>query len=249
MITAPALAADSGGKYIAAQLIAQTSQPRPGATVLIGITMDPRPGWHGYWSNPGDAGIAPTVEWTAPKGVTFGPLHHPAPTLMMVGNDASFVHKGRHVLLVPMTVSARIRPGTPLPVTARLLWGSCTDRACVPERATLSLRLVAGNGKPRREIRILAAAKAMLPKPARPSTYAIDKSSITLTLPRSLALDHKTTRFFPENGDYYDAASARSRVAGRSILISAARRSIPPRLATGVVSDGRRAYRITFRRR
>ena len=210
--------------------------------------MDPKPGWHGYWKNPGDAGIAPSVTWTAPKGVTFGPIHHPAPTLLRVGEDVSFVHEGKHMLLVPMTVSGKLRTGTDLPVTARLTWGSCTDKACVPERATLSLGFVTGSGRAGPDIRTLAAAKARLPKPVRASSYAMGKSTIALAIPKSLGLIPSRTRFFPEDGDYYDPGSAKVGTVGRFLTITTPRRSAPPRTISGVVSDGRKAYRIRFRR-
>ena len=229
-------------------MIAQTPQPRPGTTILIGIVMDPKPGWHSYWSNPGDAGIAPSAKWTAPAGVTFGPLHHPAPTLARVGEDTSFVHGGRHILLVPMTLSGKMRRGTALPVTAQLVWGSCTDRACVPERATLSLRLVAGSGLPGPDIARLAAAKAKLPKPARPSTYMLGKSTITLRVPSALGLKAARTHFFPDSSDFFDAGTAIARTSDRRILITAPFRSKPPYQISGVISDGQKAYRLVFRR-
>ena len=34
--------------------------------------MRTRPGWHGYWLNPGDAGLPMSVEWTLPAGWSVG---------------------------------------------------------------------------------------------------------------------------------------------------------------------------------
>ncbi|HVI05634.1 MAG TPA: protein-disulfide reductase DsbD domain-containing protein, partial [Sphingomicrobium sp.] len=70
--------------YIKVQLLAQSAAPQPGHDMLIGLSMIPKPGWHGYWSNPGESGLAPVVRWSAPSGVHFGPLRHPAPTVMQV---------------------------------------------------------------------------------------------------------------------------------------------------------------------
>ena len=41
---------------VRATVEAETSIPAPGDTVTIAIIMDPKPGWHDYWLNPGDAG-------------------------------------------------------------------------------------------------------------------------------------------------------------------------------------------------
>ncbi|NBU31209.1 MAG: hypothetical protein EBS41_06915 [Actinobacteria bacterium] len=42
---------------IAASLAAESQSPKAGSTVLLAIDMQPKPGWHGYWRNPGDAGV------------------------------------------------------------------------------------------------------------------------------------------------------------------------------------------------
>ena len=135
-------------RYMTAELIAASATPAPGSSsILVGIRMTPRPGWHGYWSNPGDSGIAPTVRWSAPKGVTFGPLLHPAPTLLTADGMSSFVHGGRHVLLSRLRIARSVAPGTAIPITAALSWAACTATQCVPLHATLSLQLAAGNGE------------------------------------------------------------------------------------------------------
>ncbi|HJP68820.1 MAG TPA: protein-disulfide reductase DsbD domain-containing protein, partial [Sphingomicrobium sp.] len=65
-------------QHIDVRLITESNTPRPGHGIFLGLQMTPQPGWHGYWSNPGEAGLAPAVKWTAPSGVHFGPLQHPA---------------------------------------------------------------------------------------------------------------------------------------------------------------------------
>src|SRR3546814_11040732 len=66
-----------GAPHIAAELTAESAVPQPGKDAAIAFSMTPEPGWHGYWQNPGDAGLGMTVQWTLPKGVALGPLRHP----------------------------------------------------------------------------------------------------------------------------------------------------------------------------
>ncbi len=47
--------------------------------VTLGFQVELEPGWHLYWVNPGDAGLAPNARWTLPEGFTAGPLRHPVP--------------------------------------------------------------------------------------------------------------------------------------------------------------------------
>jgi DsbC/DsbD-like thiol-disulfide interchange protein len=64
----PARAADN---HIAAQLVVAHAAG-PGDSALLAITMTPASGWHGYWLNPGDAGLGMTLAWTLPKGAAAG---------------------------------------------------------------------------------------------------------------------------------------------------------------------------------
>src|SRR4051812_14995950 len=44
-----------------------------GVKGTLALAMHPRPGWHGYWLNPGDAGQPTTVAWQLPQGAAAGP--------------------------------------------------------------------------------------------------------------------------------------------------------------------------------
>ena len=53
--------------------------PAPaGGEVELAIQMIPAPGWHGYWLNPGDAGLPMEVKWQLPPRFAAGPLRHSA---------------------------------------------------------------------------------------------------------------------------------------------------------------------------
>jgi len=241
-------AAANPDSYMPTELIAESEAPKPGSTVLLGFRMSPKPGWHGYWSNPGDAGIVPTVRWTAPSGVTFGPLLHPAPTLISDSGINSFVHKGQHVLLTRMKVPASIEPGTPLPVRAKLDWAACTATQCVPLSATFSLDLVAGDGTQSAKAAIIQSALRQLPKTAPEATYSLTERNVRLHIPSSLRLNSRRVRFFPDENDAFATADSRAFTEKGAVVIEAPAKSASPKSLTGVVADGRSAYRIRFLR-
>ena len=66
-----------------AELILSASAARPGDTVLAGIHLTMQPGWHTYWRYPGDAGIATSLKWTLPPGITAGPIQWPVPDKLL----------------------------------------------------------------------------------------------------------------------------------------------------------------------
>jgi DsbC/DsbD-like thiol-disulfide interchange protein len=244
----PLFAAADPDRYMSADLIAESLQPVPGSSTLVGFRMRPRPGWHSYWSNPGDSGIAPTVRWSAPDGVKFGPLLHPAPTLIRANGISSYVHDGEHVLLSRMTVPRTLAPGTPIPVTAELSWAACTATQCVPLHAKLTLALTAGNGSKSADWPLLQTAVRKLPRQARAGSFVADGESIRLLLPASLELNPRTVRFFPDTGETWDTAAARAERLDGTLSISGPVDGTTSGSISGVVSDGRTAYRLNFLR-
>lgn len=242
-LAAPAAAARP--HFIDVRLVSASSAPKAGHTILLGLEMIPQPGWHGYWSNPGESGLAPIVRWSAPSGVRFGPLEHPAPTLMNLMGMTSYVHAGPHVLLTRMTLDRRLRTGTDLPITADVTLAACSDKLCVPEKAQLSLRLKVGSGLPSPQSRRLEAALMRVPRPIRSGSFSVQAGRIFLRLPPSTGLQPSRTRFFPDQNGYWDATRARVVSDSPLTLVSEAKGK-PPRVVTGVVSDGSSAYRLSF---
>ncbi|MFP5329186.1 MAG: protein-disulfide reductase DsbD family protein [Alphaproteobacteria bacterium] len=241
-------AAAAGRTHLAVSLLAESENPAAGRTIRVALKFVPEPGWHGYWSNPGDSGLAPKVAWDAPKGVRFGPLLHPAPELLSVAGLASFVHSGTHVLLTEMRIPSGLAPGTPLPVRAKLEWLACTDRVCVPERAELALDLTVGDGRISTANRaVFAKASAALPKrAATDGLYSLDGTRLLLGLPVRLS-DPARARFYPDQQGILDAAAQRAAATpdGVEIRLPALARLSAP--LTGVVTDGKRSYRVRAR--
>ena len=132
--------------HIRAQLAAESLTPKPGSTVMLAIDMQPDSGWHGYWKNPGDAGVGISLDWDLPKGAMLGPMRWPVPEKLMVAGLMNHVFNGDHALLLPLTLPKDIPLGTKIPLRAKAQWLACTDKICVPERGELALDLVIGDG-------------------------------------------------------------------------------------------------------
>lgn len=248
VLGAPASAAGTVSGHIAASLAASTERPQPGSSFLIGLRLVPQAGWHSYWSNPGESGLAPEAEWNAPGGLTFGSLRHPAPTMLSVQGITSFVHAGDHVLLTRVQVPATIASGTPLPIEAHVRWLACSTSLCVPGQAVLKLALTAGDGAPGPAAPFLRAAEARLPRAAQGGTFTESNHQIALRLPGNLRLNGARTSFFPDQNEGFDAASAQARTVDGTTKIIASEPRSAPMIMSGVVSDGVNAYRMTFRK-
>ena len=140
----PALAqAPGGSNHIAAELVAE-SAAAPGKTVTLAFHMRPAKGWHGYWLNPGDAGLGMTADWTLPAGASAGALAYPVPKTLLISGLMNHVYEEDYAVLVPLTLPADAQPGTRLPVRVAASWLACTDAICVPENAELTTEVLVG---------------------------------------------------------------------------------------------------------
>ena len=194
-------------------LVAEGPAP-PGGEVELAIHMRPAPGWHGYWLNPGDAGLPMDVKWQLPKGFAAGPLRYPVPTRLTVAGLMNYVFDRDYAVLVRLKVP-RDASGT-VPVRADVHWLACTDKICVPEQGQLALDLPVGGGTPDRAQ--FDAWRRALPQPlATLGHFAIagDKLRVAIPLPASVelrepyvfaitdrAVDYEAPQSFKRAGDW-----------------------------------------------
>ena len=136
-----------GQKAMAVRLVPETSRPAPGSKVTLALVMSPRPGWHGYWQNPGDAGVGTRIAWRLPSGATAGPIRFPVPERLIIQGLMNYVFEGEHALLVDLQLPTGHAPGTRLPVRGKVDYLVCTDRICVPESTELAAELEVGNAR------------------------------------------------------------------------------------------------------
>ena len=149
---------------VTAELVAQDTAWQPGRPfwVAVRLTMDTQ--WHTYWRNPGDAGLATTVDWDLPEGFQAGPLLWPYPKRIVDGTLASYAYENTVLLLTEITPPPAWT-GTMAVLKARAAWLMCKE-ACIPGNALITLELPVTNGMPSADGRWampFAATRAALP--------------------------------------------------------------------------------------
>jgi DsbC/DsbD-like thiol-disulfide interchange protein/cytochrome c biogenesis protein CcdA len=174
-------------RHLAAELIAE-GPAVPGETLTLALKFKPDPGWHGYWSNPGDAGYGMRLEWKLPEGWKAGEPLYPVPHKLLIAGLMNHVYEGEYAVLVPIEVPPQAAVQNITPIEVKGDWLVCTNEICVPESATLTLRLGQADG-PRdpRFDRWRAAVPPMLDSPAR-FELTQDRLRIAIPLPASLKL-------------------------------------------------------------
>ena len=54
---------------VRAELVVHAPQGvQAGQSLMLGLLLKHQPGWHTYWLNPGDSGLATQLNWTLPPG-------------------------------------------------------------------------------------------------------------------------------------------------------------------------------------
>lgn len=199
----------SGANHIAAALVSETATPRAGRTVTLAFVMTPEAGWHGYWENPGDAGVQTEVDWTLPAGVTAGPLRYQVPDTLIVSGLMNYVYEGPYAQLVDLKIPTDLATGTRLPIRAKIDWLACTREICVPEHGEFSTVLTIGDGA------ITAANRAKfdgyrtaLPKPlSSRASFTMENGRIRMAVPLPAALEIADPYFFPLTDGVIDYAA------------------------------------------
>lgn len=184
---AQAFPARTDGRNIRAALVAD-GPPVPGREWALMVRFSPTsPEWHGYWANPGDAGVGMALDWRLPPGWSAGEPRYPIPRRLVIAGLMNHVFEGEYAVQVPIRVPAGATVSDLPPIGLTLDYLACTDAICVPERAVLSLDPSRATADPR----IDRWRTELAPPLDQPVRFAVTGNMLRLAipLPASLTID------------------------------------------------------------
>jgi thiol:disulfide interchange protein/DsbC/DsbD-like thiol-disulfide interchange protein len=239
LILWPALVQARG---IEPELVAEGPAPA-GGEVELAIRMRPAPGWHGYWLNPGDAGLPTAVKWQLPKGFVAGPLQYPVPTRLIVADLMNYVFERDYAVLVRLKVPVEAR-GI-VPIRAEAHWLACTDRICVPEQGELSLDLPVGSGTPRRAE--FDSWRTSLAQPlATVGHFAVEGDKLRIAIPLPASVEVREPYLFPVTDNVVDYEAPQSfRRTGNWVVAELSVKKAPSQFTGVLASEGGRGLEFT----
>lgn len=171
--------------HVQAQLISEVSAIQPGQPFWVALSLRMRPGWHTYWRNPGDSGLATQLEWTLPPGFQAGEIHWPYPERIPVGPLLNYGYHGEIYLPVPLTPPADLATTGSVTLQVKASWLVC-EQDCIPEEATLSLPLAVTPKTPPLDPRWqagFARTRQAWPQPSPwPTTFTTTPAQVQLHL-------------------------------------------------------------------
>ncbi len=214
IFSGPAMTSPVATANVRAQLIGEVAAIQPGQPFWVALRLKIRDGWHTYWRNPGDSGLATTLAWTLPTGFTAGEIHWPYPERIPVGPLMNFGYHGEVLLQVQIQPPESLPDRETFTLQARADWLVC-QQDCIPEGADLRLSLPASAGPAPVDPRwteLFAAARLALPVPMPwPVTFSADAETLALDLVAGSAAGHVVAvEFFPLRDGLIDHAAPQS---------------------------------------
>ncbi len=220
-LTQPAFAQGMGRKHIAAELIAPEAVT-PGETTELAVLMTPEAGWHGYWSNPGDAGLGMSFDWSLPTGWQTGEVEYPVPHTLLISGLMNHVYEGPYALLIPVSVPQNAPEGSAIPITVKAEWLACTDKICVPEEGLLATTVRVGT-QPVENARFDAWRAALPPLIDQKASFERTDTGLRIAIPLPQSLDIAAPHLFLETQEVIDYAAPQTfRRVGDQLVVELA---------------------------
>lgn len=195
-------------------IIPETRSIRPGSPLRVAIRLVVAPGWHIYWTNPGESGLPTTVRWIGPAGFAAGPVRWPYPERKEVAGIVFHAYEGEVVLLGEIHPPPGLSPGKEVEISAHLRWGVCRE-VCIPQEIRLSLSLPTTDRPASPNVRwgrVAAAAHRRIPQSIPGWTLRASREAEGLVVrvahPEEGRLPRGTLTFFPEDAAVLPAAVA-----------------------------------------
>ena len=143
---------------------------------FVEVTLDP--GWKTYWRMPGDAGVAPTFDWSASPDVSSATVAFPAPHRMADQGGEAIGYKS--AVVFPVTLNLRNASAT-APPTVAFAYGICKN-ICIPVELNLK---AACHGQSAADVAALDAVPRLVGagRPTDPKLVAVT-GSVLATKPQ-----------------------------------------------------------------
>lgn len=167
------------------ELLSAVSSVGGGERLLLGVRIEPQPGWKTYWRAPGESGLPPVFLFRAHENAALPEIKWPAPKRQNLQGQESYGYDG------PVTFPFFVQPldtAKPVNLALRVDYAVCRD-ICVPEQAELTLHLPPGPTKASGQQAALQTALDTVPTP-QDSTSSTRIIAATITQQNQIAELH-----------------------------------------------------------
>ncbi|WDE95462.1 protein-disulfide reductase DsbD family protein [Lentisphaera profundi] len=173
-------------KLVDAEIILPRSYAAPGQVRQIIIKVNVKKGWHTYWKNPGESGIAPDFTWHG-DNYEIKNIHWPSPKYYENTGIVNYVYDGEILFIANLVIKPGTKDGQ-ITIKADADFLVCKGN-CVMQNLKLT-SIITVDSKNRIETMqihpLLSQAMDQLPRyPSKPALKQRGKK-FSLTLPKKL---------------------------------------------------------------
>ena len=211
------------------KLFLSAGTAKPGDTILAGVDLKMEPGWHTYWKNPGDAGMATEIKWQLPPGISAGEIQWPLPKKLPPAEVTTYGYEDEVMLIVPLTIETNFS-ASQIDLKANVSWLECKE-VCIPANQDVEAELNIGS-----ETKIstnAATIESWKSKTPLTNDYSGDRASAWWDGPangdtRPLIVDRRffgavaawvpfdNTDFFPDASDQFEIQPTTEKITASS---------------------------------
>jgi thiol:disulfide interchange protein DsbD len=240
--------AQAAPQHLRVSLVFADSGLPPGGTQPIGIHFQLDPGWHIYWTNPGDSGEPPSVSWHLPSGLAVGELKFPTPKRMEAHTLTDYGYQDDVVLLADMSAPKTFAAKS-ADISADIRWLVCRE-VCIPGRGHVAASLPVGSAQAAEGANVIRDAERKLPQ-AAPTAWKLSATQQTGTLLLTIRAGHglNVADFLPteplqiENGV---RPTVHKLATGAQITVKPDPQAALIKQLKGVLVTGDGSYWVTF---
>jgi suppressor for copper-sensitivity B len=130
--------------------------------------------WHGYWRTPGDAGVAPDIDWSGSENIRDPEIGWPAPHRLVIDELQNVVYDDDVILPVKLYLN---EASAPVQIKVSVGYAACSD-ICVPLQAALALALPRGARQLSPESAAIASARTRVPGTIENAGIAVNRAQL-----------------------------------------------------------------------
>ena len=211
--------------HVSVSLISASRSIAPGDSFQVIFRQEIDEGWHTYWTNPGDSGAPPDIEWTAPAGVSVSALRYPYPERIPYGPLMNFGYHDEVLVLFSVSVPKAFSNDV-LDLTGVGSVLVCAD-ICIPEKVEMMLSIPVGKTiLDMDHQQLFSLAEEKIPTPLTvDSSLQVDGENLLLFLGFPGVPNNRldAVEYFPSSPGLIDNASMQSfsmSVEGLSLVLA-----------------------------
>lgn len=128
------------GAHAKVSFLAEKEVISPGQSVRIAFFFELDPGWHIYWINPGDSGLAPKLTLKAPAGSAVKKLSFPPPDKIPFNSLMNYGYTGSALFWTDYEAPTTLKEGDDVFLEATIKYLIC-NQECLPATSNTSIKI------------------------------------------------------------------------------------------------------------